>query len=654
VVLSLHSCRVSLLLVTVAVAFLSVGCTGVPAFDPPPPPPPGSSITISTVAPATVTRNGSDFSLTVHGSGFVNGSVVQWNRVARVTTFVSSTELRAAILATDLQAAGVAEITVQNPAPSSGLSNAVNVTVENPVPTITSVDPNSVVVATSGVTFTLNGSNFFATPQAPETRVRWNGVDVNNLFIQSFSSTSLRVFLPAEQISRLGQGSFTLVNGGPGGGISNSANVDILPVNPAFPQLLVNALPDGRPSNSAMTGAGLFTGRLSFDGRYVLFTAGGTGLHPQEIPTTPFPFPLNVYVRDTCVVGGCAPATLLASIEPNGSPIRAVDVGISETGRFVAFYTEEVPRVLRLRDTCIGTPAGCSPSTNAQVLVSITGGEPTTEQSCSFGDALISANARYVAFESTCKNLIPNDSRLLGNVSQVFIADTCTNAPAGCTRFNALVSRLDDGTQSSTESYELRAISPDGRFVAYSSVLRDTCLGAPAGCTPTNIQLPELVSAITPGARFVVFGSESQCSPGCVPNPPTLRDTCFGAPAGCVTSDVNIAPGANDTVFVRGISDDGRFIVFFSGATNLVPDDTNLWSDVFLRDQCTGAPAGCVPQTLRLNVSVEGNQANSFSLNPQISRDGRFITYSTSANNLLSNDSPNGGDVLMVRNPLIP
>jgi hypothetical protein len=492
----------------------------------------------------------------------------------------------------------------------------------------------------------LNGSNFFGTGQAPETRVRWNGVDVDTSLTQVLSPTSLRVHISASQISRAGQGSFTVVNGGPGGGISNAASVDILPVSPAFSQLLINALPDGRPSNSA-------GGRswLSLDGRYVLFSAYGTGLHPQEIPKNP-PAPLpNGYVRDTCVVGSCVPTTLLASIGPNGSPIQGVGIGISETGRFVAF-SEGFPGLLRLRDTCIGAAAGCNPSTNAQVVVSITGGEPTAEQPCFFLRALPNADARFIAFESNCRNLIPNDTRLDDIVSHVFIADTCTNAPAGCTRFNALVSRENDGTQSSTNTYGLRAISPDGRFVAFDgapgSMLRDTCIGALAGCTPTNIQLPGTVSAITPGARFLVFGGRTRTTP------PTLRDTCFGAPAGCTASDVNIAPGADDFVVVQGISDDGRFIVFESLATNLVPDDTNGVFDIFLRDQCTGAPAGCVPQTLRLNVSIEGNQADAASLYPQISRDGRFITYVTLASNLFTNDPGSHDNVLMVRNPLLP
>jgi hypothetical protein len=67
--------------------------------------------------------------LTVRGSGFYNGSVVRWNGVNRGTTFVSATELRAAIPASDLSVHGPALVTVLNAAPGGGESNAVTVTV---------------------------------------------------------------------------------------------------------------------------------------------------------------------------------------------------------------------------------------------------------------------------------------------------------------------------------------------------------------------------------------------------------------------------------------------------------------------------------------------------------------------------------------------
>ncbi|WP_395048442.1 GEVED domain-containing protein, partial [Flavobacterium sp.] len=71
--------------------------------------------TLSTISPTTIASGGSDFALTVNGTNFVNGeSIVRWNGTDRATTFVSSTELSAAIPAADIATGGTASVTVFN------------------------------------------------------------------------------------------------------------------------------------------------------------------------------------------------------------------------------------------------------------------------------------------------------------------------------------------------------------------------------------------------------------------------------------------------------------------------------------------------------------------------------------------------------------
>ena len=91
-------------------------------------PNPGSAPTIGSLSPASVTAGNPAFTLTVNGSGFVSGSVVRWNGVDRVTTFVNGTQLQAAILASDVATPGAAQITVFSPGngTSSGLSFVIN------------------------------------------------------------------------------------------------------------------------------------------------------------------------------------------------------------------------------------------------------------------------------------------------------------------------------------------------------------------------------------------------------------------------------------------------------------------------------------------------------------------------------------------------
>src|SRR5439155_10133855 len=73
---------------------------------------------------------------TVSGSSFVASSVVQWNGAARATTFVSSTQLQAAIDASDIVAAGTAQVTVVTPAPGGGTSAAQTFTIGPPMATL--------------------------------------------------------------------------------------------------------------------------------------------------------------------------------------------------------------------------------------------------------------------------------------------------------------------------------------------------------------------------------------------------------------------------------------------------------------------------------------------------------------------------------------
>jgi hypothetical protein len=150
-----------------------------------------------------------------------------------------------------------------------------------------------------------------------------------------------------------------------------------------------------------------------------------------------------------------------------------------------------------VRDTCVGAPAGCAPSTS---LVSI-----GTDGLAGDGDSsspTISADARYVAFVSLATNLVDADTNA---AADVFVRDTCAGAPDGCTPSTQRVSTASDGTQANDASVSA-AISATGRYVTFrslatnldpasSSVLpgifvRDTCVGAPQGCTPSTQWVP--------------------------------------------------------------------------------------------------------------------------------------------------------------------
>jgi hypothetical protein len=75
------------------------------------------------VSPTTAAAGGAGFTLTTNGTGFVPGSVVYWNGASRTTTFVSGSQLAAAIPASDIASAGTAQVTVVSPTPGGGTSS---------------------------------------------------------------------------------------------------------------------------------------------------------------------------------------------------------------------------------------------------------------------------------------------------------------------------------------------------------------------------------------------------------------------------------------------------------------------------------------------------------------------------------------------------
>ncbi len=77
------------------------------------------------------------FTLTVNGTGFVSSSVVNWNGSARSTTFVNSSQLTASILASDVAKPGSGQVTVVNPSPGGGISNAIPFEVTRAIPLFT-------------------------------------------------------------------------------------------------------------------------------------------------------------------------------------------------------------------------------------------------------------------------------------------------------------------------------------------------------------------------------------------------------------------------------------------------------------------------------------------------------------------------------------
>jgi len=156
------------------------------------------------------------------------------------------------------------------------------------------------------------------------------------------------------------------------------------------------------------------------------------------------------------------------------------------------------PQNIFVLDTCQGAPSGCIPS---NTLVSV--GLDTNPADGNSISPSIGSNGRYVAFLSSAMNLVDSDTN---GVTDAFIRDTCAGAPSGCTPFTQRVSVATDGTQANGATTSA-TIDATGRFITFESsatnlasssssssspskfYLRDTCIGAPAGCVPSTSPL---------------------------------------------------------------------------------------------------------------------------------------------------------------------
>ncbi|WP_412749834.1 TolB family protein [Krasilnikovia sp. M28-CT-15] len=109
------------------------------------------------------------------------------------------------------------------------------------------------------------------------------------------------------------------------------------------------------------------------------------------------------------------------------------------------------------------------------------------------------------------------------------------------------------------------------------------------------------------------------------------------------TQRVSVGTGgrqADQTASAPSISADGRYVAFSSWATGLVPGDTNERGDIFVRDRRAGT-------TVRVSLTATGGQAANASDNPAISADGRYIAFSSNAENLVAGDDNGEVDVFV-------
>jgi Tol biopolymer transport system component len=210
----------------------------------------------------------------------------------------------------------------------------------------------------------------------------------------------------------------------------------------------------------------------------------------------------------------------------------------------------------------------------------------------SSGPAL-SGDGRLVSFASTATNLVPGDTNAR---TDIFVHDRMTGQ-------TTRVSVAADGTQGDANSIGTAALSGDGGFVAFAS---DASNLVPQPASGRHIYVKDLA---TGAIQRVSVDSAGNPAIGFVAASPSL-------------------------------SSDGRLVAFASSASNLVPGDTNGAIDVFVHDRATGT-------TVRASVDSAGSEANGTSLRPDLSGDGRLVTFDSEASNLVVGDTNGFSDVFV-------
>lgn len=200
--------------------------------------------TVTSISPNSTTAGGGSFTLTVNGDGFVPTSKVQWFGADRPTTFVSATQLRATINASDIAFAQVLKVRVVTPPPGGGTSNEVDFTINNPVPTIESLSPNVRAAGSGAFTLTVTGKNYVST-----SKISWKGIPRATTFI---SPTQLKTTISAGEIATAGTAEVRIVNPAPGGGTTAPSNFTIVANGPTSIAVFPRSITGGQNSTVAV------------------------------------------------------------------------------------------------------------------------------------------------------------------------------------------------------------------------------------------------------------------------------------------------------------------------------------------------------------------------------------------------------------------
>jgi Tol biopolymer transport system component len=389
---------------------------------------------------------------------------------------------------------------------------------------------------------------------------------------------------------------------------------------------------------------------ISYTGRYLVFDSDATNL--VAVDTNLF---RDVFLKDTQT--GSLTMISVSSAGVQGNALSSVQRPgiVSDDGQFVAFYSSasnlvagdtNLVRDVFLRDTVNSTTTMVSVSTGGVIGNALSSGPS------------MSGDGKLIAFYSSASNLIAGDTNL---VRDVFLRNLTTNTT---TRVSVSSAGVEGNGESSGP-----VISHDGRYVAFYSSATNLVGGdtnAFRDCFVRDLQTNTTtrVSVSTAGVqgdklssdpclsadgRYVAFYSDATNLVSGDTN--AVRDVFLRDRQLNTTIRVSLSTGnvqGNARSETQAISGDGKFVAFDSDATNLVAGDVNLVRDTFLRDVTAST-------TILVNADANGVHGNATSANATLSSDGKLIAFGSNASNLVAGDTNLVEDIfLRDQNPGCP
>lgn len=333
------------------------------------------------------------------------------------------------------------------------------------------------------------------------------------------------------------------------------------------------------PGGAGGNGPAAVAGDLSSDGNFALFE--GSASNWVAVDTNGL---YDVFLRDRA--NG---TTELVSLANNGTQSNGFCGGgsVSDDGRFVAFDSDATNLVAGDLNGAVDVfVRDRATATTVRVSEALAGGDANGHSSYS----QISADGRFVTWASYASDLVSVDANgagqdvflrdLLGNPTELLSLD----AAGQQFPFGSVAPRISANGQQIAFQRASGANAPHGIFLRERSTNTTECISVDAGsaCAISNS------SSISADGRFVVFSSQH---PSLVPGDSNalqdvfVRDRVRGTTRRVSVSsqDVEAEWDHSQSGFV---SNDGRFVLFTSRASNLVPVDSNLSTqDAFLRDQ---------------------------------------------------------------------